>query len=39
MVSPNGIKNLSENYDEVYFTNSYKDWTDLPSNCHLIKIV
>lgn len=25
MVNPKGITTLSENYDEVYFTNSYKD--------------
>ena len=39
MVNPKGIVNLSENYDEVYFTNSYKDWADIPDNCHLIEIV
>lgn len=39
MVNPKGIANLSANYDNVYFTNSYKDWDNLPDNCHLIKIV
>lgn len=39
MVNPKGIANLSVNYDNVYFTNSYKDWDNLPDNCHLIKIV
>lgn len=38
MVNPVGIKNLSENFDDVYFTNSYKDWDNLPKNCHLINI-
>jgi len=39
MVNSKGIANLSVNYDNVYFTNSYKDWDNLPDNCHLIKIV
>lgn len=39
MVNPRGIQNLSENFDKVYFTNSYKDWENLPANCHLIEIV
>jgi ribose-phosphate pyrophosphokinase len=38
MVNPIGIKNLSEHYDDVYFTNSYKDWDNLPNNCHLISV-
>lgn len=38
MVNPVGIKNLSEHYDNVYFTNSYKDWDNLPNNCHLINV-
>ena len=38
MVNPIGIKNLSEHYTDVYFTNSYKDWDNLPSNCHLINV-
>lgn len=34
MVNPKGIQTLSENYNKVYFTNSYKDWSKekLPSN-------
>ena len=34
MVNPKGIQTLSENYNKVYFTNSYKDWNKekLPSN-------
>lgn len=41
MVNPKGIITLSENYDEVYFTNSYKDWQNeiLPNNVHVIKII
>lgn len=41
MVNPKGILNLSENYNEVYFTNSYKDWQNetLPSNVKVIEIV
>lgn len=41
MVNPKGIVTLSENYDEVYFTNSYKDWDNevLPSNVKVIKVV
>lgn len=38
MVNPKGIKVLSDCYDEVYFTNSYKDWDKeiLPNNTHVI---
>lgn len=41
MVNPKGIIALSENYDEVYFTNSYKDWQleVLPENVKVIEIV
>jgi nicotinic acid phosphoribosyltransferase len=41
MVNPKGITTLSENYDEVYFTNSYKDWdkSDLPDNVRIIKVI
>ena len=41
MVNPKGIQTLSENYDEVYFTNSYKDWQkeELPNNVTVIEIV
>ena len=41
MVNPKGILNLSENYNEVYFTNSYKDWNKetLPDNVKVIEIV
>lgn len=41
MVNPKGITTLSENYKEVYFTNSYKDWNKetLPNNVKVIEIV
>lgn len=34
MVNPKGIKTLSEHYDEVIFSDSYKDWSteELPEN-------
>lgn len=40
MVNPKGIITLSENYDEVYFTNSYKDWDKekLPDNIKVIDV-
>lgn len=39
--NPKGITTLSENYKEVYFTNSYKDWNKetLPDNVKVIEIV
>lgn len=39
MVNPKGIRTLSENYDKVYFTDSYKDWSveELPENVSFIK--
>lgn len=41
MVNSNGITTLSENYDEVYFTNSYFNWEELelPDNVSVIKVV
>lgn len=41
-VNPTGIRNLSENYDDVVITNSYNDWDHydaLPSNVHLVDVV
>lgn len=38
MVNRKGIENLSKTYDEVIFTNSYKDWDNLPNNCQMIKV-
>lgn len=41
MVNPKGIATLSENYKEVYFTDSYRDWEQeaLPDNVKVIKVV
>ena len=39
MVNPKGIKNLSENFNHVWFTNSYKDWDNLPENITMIKVI
>jgi len=44
MVNPKGIKNLSEHYDSVYFTNSYRDWdtyslAPLPNNVNIIDVI
>ena len=39
MVNRKGLENLSKTYDKVIFTNSYKDWKDLPNNCEIIDIL
>lgn len=39
MVNPRGIENLSKNFNHVWFTNSYKDWENLPENVTMDKIV
>lgn len=39
MVNPKGIKNLSENFNHVWFTNSYKDWENLPENVTMLKVI
>lgn len=39
MVNPRGIENLSKNFNHVWFTNSYKDWENLPENVTMNKIV
>lgn len=39
MVNSKGIVNLSQNYNKVYFTNTYKDWTYLPSNCEMFDVI
>lgn len=39
MVNPKGIKNLSENFNHVWFTNSYKDWDNLPENVTMFKVI
>lgn len=37
--NPKGIKNLSENFNHVWFTNSYKDWDNLPENVTMFKVI
>ena len=39
MVNPKGIKNLSENFNHVWFTNSYKDWDNLPENVTMLNVI
>lgn len=39
MVNRKGIENLSKVYDHVYFTNSYKNWDNLPENVTQIEII
>ena len=39
MVNPKGIENLSNNFNKVWFTNSYKDWDNLPKNVTMIKVI
>ena len=39
MVNPKGIKNLSENFNHVWFTNSYEDWENLPENVTMLKVI
>lgn len=39
MVNRKGIENLSKVYDKVYFTNSYKNWENLPENCTQINVI
>lgn len=38
MVNPKGIENLSENFNHVWFTNSYMNWQDVPENVTVIDI-
>lgn len=38
-VQRGGIEKVSKYYDNVYITNSFEDWTDLPENVHVIDIV
>lgn len=33
------VKNLSENFNHVWFTNSYKDWDNLPENVTMFKVI
>lgn len=39
MVNLKGIENLSKNFNHVWFTNSYKDWENLPENVTMIKVI
>lgn len=39
MVNRKGIENLSKAYNHVYFTNSYKDWDNLPENVTQIDVI
>ena len=39
MVNSKGIKNLSENFNHVWFTNSYEDWENRPGNVTMIKVI
>ena len=39
MVNPKGIENLSKTFDHVLFTNSYKNWENLPENVTQIDVI
>ena len=41
MVNPKGIQTLSENYDRVIITNSYKNWENenIPSNISVYSVI
>lgn len=39
MVNAKGIENLSKHFNHVWFTNSYKDWDNLPDNVTLINLI
>ena len=39
MVNPKGIETLHDNYDQVYFTNTYKDWKVDYENVEIINFV
>lgn len=39
MVNRKGIENLSANFNHVWFTNSYKDWDNLPENVTMINVI
>lgn len=39
MVNSRGIENLSKNFNHVWFTNSYKDWENLPKNVTITKVI
>lgn len=39
MVNRKGIENLAKTFNKVYFTNSYRTWSNLPNNVIQIEIV
>lgn len=39
MVNPKGIKALSDNYDQVYFTTTYKDWKTERTNVKIVPFI
>ena len=39
MVNAKGIENLSKHFNHVWFTNSYKDWENLPENVTMTKVI
>jgi phosphoribosylpyrophosphate synthetase len=41
MINPKGIHTLSENYDRVIITNSYKNWENenLPNNITVCSVI
>lgn len=39
MVNAKGIENLSKHFNHVWFTNSYKDWENLPENVTMTKLI
>jgi ribose-phosphate pyrophosphokinase len=41
MVNPKGIKTLTDNYDQVLFTNSYKNWFEdiIPNNVTVVSVI
>lgn len=38
MVNRKGIENLSEHFDKVFFTDTYKEWDNLPYNCKMLRL-
>lgn len=38
-VNPKGIDNMSKHYDNVYITNSYRDWAGCPENVTIIDVI
>lgn len=38
MITHIGMQRLSEAFNKVYFTNSYKNWENLPENCKMFEL-